>query len=331
MRVSLIIALLAWLCCSCNPEVETSDHLPLDAKMDAEKSLEYLSKVINYDSDNEEARYQRAVLYFQKDDLLKAKTDIVEALADKPNEPEYLYLKAKIDDHLGQPQEVKSTIEKIQKADKQFYSLDYLLFASSFFMKTGNLSKSSYFLQLASESVPDHPLVYCQRALYYSFVHDTAKAFQFYRKSIERDSTVELAYLNMADLFDKTDKSDSSLQMLSKVKSTKNVQYHILLAKALMHTHRMDSAAEHLQVALNLAPKLPAVNFQLGCYYLAKGEMDKAEQRFACIAENDRGKFRDFNYRYAVALEGVGNTELAKDYYNKQYYTDSTVFNKKKK
>ncbi len=328
--LSLFLPLL-WTLYSCSPAVDTSDDLPIGARYDAHKSLEYLSKIIEHDPENDEVRFQRARIYLEFSAPLKAKDDIQAALSEKPDDVDYLLLKAKIDMQLGQMEDALAAVDKIQQMGLKVQTVDYLLFASQINLVVGNFNKAGSFLRQATEYAPEYSKLLSQRARYYAYTHDTVKAFAFYKMAFLKDSTLEEVKMGLAELYLRTHAVDTSILYLKKLKPIQDVQYNSLVAKTLLLTNQGDSASKHLYIILHLSPYHPEANYDLALYYMAKGDMASGLNFLQRIPENDRDTFKDYYYKLAVAYQSIGNEELAKEYFNKQYSIDSTYLNKAKK
>lgn len=326
------ILLACCLCCfSCSPTVDTSDDLPLGAQFNVEKSMEYLGKIIDHDPDNKEARYQRAKLYMEMATPLKAKEDIVVSLSEDAKNPDFLLLKSKIDKQLGQVEEALLSVDKIQQLGLKVQTVDYLLFATEINLEVGNLDKAGSFLRQATEYAPNYPRLLYQRARYYAYLQDTSKAFAFQKLALAEDSSLDEAKIGLAELYIKRHQVDSSLLFLSKVKQpVKDIRYHSSLAKALSLTGYADSASGYWYATLRMSPYDPEANYEMAKYYMVKGNMSSGADFLKRIPENDRNKFKDYNYKFAVANEALGNEDIAQEYFSKQYTIDSTVLNKAK-
>jgi predicted Zn-dependent protease len=332
MRTFFLLSIgCLWVFSSCSPTVDTSDDLPISARSDLSKSLDYLTKIIDHDPDNEEVRFQRAKIYLQLIAPLKAKDDILVALSEQPNNVDYLLLKAKIDKQLGQMEDVLAAIDKIQSLVVPIQSVDYLLFATEMNLEVGNFDKAGSFLRQATEYAPEYAPVLSQRARYYAYSHDTLKALAFYKLALAQDSGLDETKIGLAELYLKKHMVDSSIMYLSTARPQRNIPYYSLVAKTLLLTNQGDSASKYLYSILRLSPYDASANYEMAMYYMGKGDVASSLNFLDRIPENDRFKFKDYYYRYAVANEFIGNMEVAKESYKKQYMVDSTYLNRNRK
>lgn len=315
---------------SCSPVVETSEEFPNNAVFSESNAIHYLDRVIDHDHDNAEALFQRAKLGLRAGDDLKAKEDIVKALEVNPEDPDYLLLKARIDEGLGQYAEAIHTIEKLQKVKRFINTLDFELFASDLYLKTKNYNLAGYYLQSAAEKIPNHKDVLYQRAKLYASTYDTLKAMSFYKLVLAKDSLHEAALLHLSELYLRKRHSDTTLLYLAKLKSNKSLEYHLLVAEALKETKRIDSAAKHWEQALLLMPRNAQANYDLGKYYFAKGDLENANKHMSAVAENERTKLPGFYLLFVKINERLGNVELALSLYHKQNLADSALLPKQR-
>lgn len=305
--------------------------MPIGAEYDPNKSLEYLTRVSEHDPEDEEVRYLRAKLFLELGVPIKAKEDILKALFEKPHDIDFLFLKARIDKELGQMEEVLESIDRIQHLNQGVQRVDFLLFASEVYMELGNFNKASFLLSKATEYAPNYSRLSFQRARYYAYTSDTAKAFAFMKAAVAEDSVYDNAHIGMAELYLRQHHLDSSGFHLSKVKPTKDARYQTIMAHTLMKTGLPDSASKHWYNVLRQLPYSPEANYELAKYYMVKGDMGSAINFLKRIPLNDRASIKDYNYKFAVANEAVGNNEIALEYYNKQFVVDSTVLYQSRK
>ena len=319
-----------WLFIACSPIVDTSPQFADSGMFDISKAIEYLDKIIEHDQKNAEALFQRAKLELQLGRTSKAKSDILAALTEDPLNLNFLLLKAKICEQMGQLQESLRTIEFIQEKGMNLSTVESQLFASDIYMKFNNLSKADYYLQKAASNAPHFPNVLFQRARYYALGHDTLKAMSFYKLLFQKDSTHADGLMGVSEIFFTKNQPDSCLYFLSKIQENKNLVYNILIAKTLMALNRLDSASYWWEVALQQSPRLAEAHYELGKYYLVKKNYSIARAHLASVPENERSKYVDFSLLFAKVSYNLSDSVNAAYYFKKALELDSSLFRQEK-
>lgn len=328
-KIVLFLAFISLLV-SCSPVVDSSNEFAEGGKLDIQKTLEYLDRIIKHDNDNAQALFQRARLELQLAYTLKSKDDIEAALEEEPLNVDFLILKAKIDFKLGQYNEAVKTIEFVQKQGLDFNTVENHLFISDLYLKFGNINKSEYFLQKAITAAPDFLEVKFQRARYYAVMQDTSKAISYFKLLLLDDSTHENGLLGIADIYLKQHEPDSAIGWLSKTAKSKNYYYDVLIARALDQKKLQDSASVWWEKALLQSPRLAEAHFQLAEFKYKKGDYPVAKSHLASVAENERKNFRTFDLLYAKTSTMLNDSATAAIYYHKVYLQDSTLLRRKK-
>lgn len=330
MSKVLVFVAFILLMVSCSPVVDSSNEFAEGGKVDIQKTLEYLDRIIKHDNDNAQALFQRARLELQLSYTLKAKDDIEAALEEEPLNVDFLILKAQIDFKLGQYNEAVKTIEFVQKQGLDFNTVENHLFISDLYLKFGNVNKSEYFLQKAITAAPDFLEVKFQRARYYAVMQDTAKAISYFKLLLLDDSTHENGLLGISDIYLKQQKPDSALGWLARKMNSKNFYYDVLIARALDQKNLQDSASVWWEKALLQSPRLAEAHFRLAEYKYKKGDYPIAKSHLASVAENERKNFRTFDLLYAKTSTMLNDSATAAIYYHKVYLQDSTLLRRKK-
>ncbi len=331
MSKSLFYSAIVFLLWGCSPVVETSQKFAEGGEFSIENSIEYLDKIIKHNSSNSDALFQRASLELKIARTLRAKEDIMEALEEEPKNPDYLILKAKIDNQLGQFQEAITTIELLLENNIPISTVEDQLFVAELYLKYGNESKSNYFLQKAAASAPSFPDVIFQRARFYAITHDTVKAINYYKLLLAKDSIHENGIIGLADIFIQTSKSDSALAWLDNLQKSKNHVYSCLIARALKQKNQVDSASSWWGKALLITPRLAEAHYELADYYYHKGNYPSAKSHLASVPENEHNRYKGYNLLYAKTCTMLQDSATAAIYYHKVYLQDSTLLRPKKK
>ncbi len=319
-----------WLLIACSPIVDTSPQFADGGTLDISKAIEYLDKIIEHDQINAEALFQRAQLELQLGRMSKAKSDILAALAEDPLNLDYLVLKAKISDHLGQLQEALRTIEFIQEKGLSLSTVESQLFASDIYLKSNNLSKAEYYLQKATAHAPLFPTVLFHRARYYALGQDTVKALSFYKLLLQKDSTHLGGLMGVSELYLQKKQPDSCLFFLTKIPDNKSSVYNVLMAKSLMALNKSDSASFWWEVALQQSPRLAEAHYELGKYYLAKKDYSNARAHLASVPDNERVKYPDYPLLFAKVSYNLADSVNAAYYYQKALELDSSLVHQEK-
>lgn len=328
-RIFVFVAFVSLLA-SCSPVVDSSNEFAEGGKLDIQKTLEYLDRIIKHDNDNAQALFQRARLELQLSYTLKAKEDIEAALEEEPLNVDFLLLKSMIDFKLGQYNEAVKTVEFVQKKGLDFNTVENHLFVSDLYLKFGNVNKSEYFLQKAIATAPDFPEVKFQRARYYAVMRDTIKAIAYFKLLLLDDSTHEEGLLGISDIYLKQQEADSALAWLSKTTKSKNYYYEVLTARALDQKSLHDSAIVWWEKALLQSPRLAEAHFHLAEFKYRKGDYPMAKSHLASLAENERKNFRTFDLLYAKTCTMLNDSLTAAIYYHKVYLQDSTLLRRKR-
>ncbi len=108
---------------------------------DYAKALECMNQVLEQDPDYDPALYYRARVHLSKGhvDLDKASEDAERALALRPNEQRYVYLKGRVFEKRG---ETQSAIEWYSKALKQGFHSESLRYRIELYLETGEYEKA---------------------------------------------------------------------------------------------------------------------------------------------------------------------------------------------
>jgi len=328
-RFCYYLVLFLALFSACSPIVDTSQQFADGGTTDIQKSIDYLDKIIEHSPRNANALFQRAILELQLSRTIKAKEDIVTAIDIDPLNLDFLLLKAKIDDKLGQYKEALQTIEFILENRLNISTIDAQLLVSDLYLKTNNLSKSEFFLQKASANAPNFVPVIYQRAKFYATGHDTIKAKYFYKQLLFIDSTHEGGILGLADIYLKNQLPDSSLIMLSNITESDNFLFYVLMAKSLMQTSKVDSAAYWWGKALLKSPRLAEAHYELGKHFYKLKNYTSARLHFASVPENERAKYLDYDLFFAKISEKLSDSATSAYYYQKASKLDSSLMQKK--
>lgn len=110
------------------------------------------------------------------------------------------------------------------------------------------------------------------------------KAMRLYRKAIELDPELDLAYTNLGNLHYRKGQQGIAMQLYER--------------------------------ALELRPTQPEAHYNIGYVLLQQGQASESVEHFLA-AITERPEFEDAHFNLAVALEQLGKAKLAKQHWKK--------------
>ena len=169
----------------------------------------------------------------------------------------------------------------------------------------------------------DHPSAHMNLGIMYINLGDYANAEASYKKAIEIEPLMTIAYINLADLYRMLDREAEGEQLLRNALfiNPDMAAIHYSLGLLLVRTGNQQEAMEQLEQAASLEPENARFVYVYGVGLYSGGEHDEA-LRYLESALKKNPYDRDILFSLSTFNQEQGNIKIAKEYANKlvEYY-----------
>lgn len=250
------------------------------------EAITVFEDIISGDSNNIDALYYQTLAYLEEHNLVKA----------------------------------KENISKMEKLGYQFGIIHWKL--GSVYLNKDGYFDSAFFnearkeLEKSRELGISTPGLHSDLAMAYQGLGNLEKAAQEYEIALSKGAQVE-DYINLANLYSKTGRLDSALQIYrTALESNANsVSIYLNMGNIYLEKGQYQEAIDILKKGVELSPEFIAIRTRLAVAYYQNQEYDKAAAEFTRVVEQNENIYEAYYYLARIQDDIKGNQERAIYYY----------------
>lgn len=234
-----------------------------------------------------EMHHALAIHAYYAEDWEKAERAIVQALALKPDHPEYLYHQGKI---LGAKGDTTGAIRSIQFAiDQDRNNALYHHDRAIFLLKDGDLERAKSYAWRAAKLEPETPRYWVT----------TGNVYLADRERVQKDASLSPRERRLESLT----LARHAINFYSRALelNPKNGRTHYRLSIAHVYNEDLDAALQSAEKAIELEPKRALHHYQRAVVLMKRGEREQARESLKKAQE-----INPDNRRYQEALDVLG-------------------------
>jgi TonB family protein len=259
------------------------NHLSKGEPEEIKKSIDKLSADIDF-KPTADLYFERAKLWLQADEKLKAIADLTAALAAGRNDVPTLTLKAQTESSIGNYKECIESCDAIIKIDDK--NLEAFVLASDAHLNSGHLDQAFEAANRGIKAAPNHPDGYTARAYAYNLSFKYKKAIADCDTAIAIDPQCQAAYAYKGDAEEELKLYDQAMKDYNKNIELSPLDPSALLRRAELHNQmaQFHRAIIDCTDAIKLDPDNGEAYFyrsyaneQLSLSAQAKKDKDRAE------------------------------------------------------
>jgi tetratricopeptide (TPR) repeat protein len=256
----------------------------LDEK-DIDKKIEYFTKAINLNPDNQTYRYNRAVQYYKKNDNQNALVDFNTVLKHLPNDELSYFHRGRVYNDLEDYTKALADLKKATDLKPNDYTNWYWLGIVNY--NAGNYQQSIESQNKAIELKPDFALSYNSKGLNYKVLKDNENAIQNYSKAINLQPDNQIYWYNRATLYWEMKEFQKAISDCNKAISIDNrfAEAYNLRALSKQGIGDLSGAKLDFEKAISLLPDDWRYYNNLGVNYFESNDYQTAFD-FFMIAKN---------------------------------------------
>lgn len=307
-RFVILLTCLCLLCCGCHSD---------KAYKDMPEELAKLCKAIDKHPNKSELYYQRALYYYQHQDIDNGMADIHAAIKLQPDSAKYF---VSLSDFYFAQRETDLTEESLEKAlQLQPDNNEARLKLAELYFHLRMMEQCNATLNEAIQRQSYNPKAYLIKAFMLKEQQDTTNFLRMLQLVIDQDPKEIKAYLELGYFYQKrlNPIAESYYQNALNV-DPKNIEIHYNLAKLYQDLGKTNEAIEEYKATLAIDPKhIPSLN-NLGYMYLDESIAKYADavKLFNQALQIDPSLFYTVCNR-GVAYEYLGEYDKARKDYEK--------------